>query len=131
MSDDEWRKFVQDYNAWESGRNFDFQQGQAGLDEKWRQTQWDYNLAQDAAKGSGGGKSSSSGDLMDEINKMLAGGSGSSGGTGTATSYAGMSDKYTGKSGSNYYVNGVKVSKSVYDSHKSGKRPATTTAMYR
>lgn len=53
MSDDEWRQFVQQYAAWESDRNFGFNKEQAALDEKWRQTEWDYKLEQDKKNSSG------------------------------------------------------------------------------
>lgn len=59
MSEDEYRKFLDSYDMWAGDRDYLYQKTQDEQDQKNWQTQWDYQLQQDAAaaaaKGGGGG----------------------------------------------------------------------------
>lgn len=72
MSQEEYNKYVNDLNAWQSDRGYYYGKSQDEQSQQNWQTQWDYQLAQDAqaSKGGGGGRSSggsgsSSGSLSD------------------------------------------------------------------
>ncbi|MFZ5975200.1 MAG: peptidoglycan-binding domain-containing protein [Bacillota bacterium] len=60
MSDQEYNDFLTKLQAWQADRDYWFNKQQTEQEQKNWQTQWDYQVAQNAAKNSGGGGSGSS-----------------------------------------------------------------------
>ncbi len=104
MSDDEYQKFMTQLNQYNANRAYDFDWQQAEEDKRRWQTQWDYQLAQDAKKGKSGG------------------GGGGGGGGGDDDDFdadfftdAGQTPGFTGKKNGKHYYNGEQVTEKEYN----------------